>query len=198
MLPKLAVIQYKAGNIASVSNALKRIEANFVITNNINELQQADGIIFPGVGHAQAAMESIIELGLKDFLLTTVKPILGICVGMQLLFDSTEESEIPSLEMIPGRLKRFDSSLDKVPHMGWNTLSIDSNHPLLSGLSDNSWFYFVHSYYAPVVKQTIASSEYILPFSAVVAQNNIMGCQFHPEKSGPDGERFLRNFVDLL
>lgn len=198
MLPKIALIEYKAGNLASVSNALKRIDANFFISNEISALKQADGIIFPGVGHAQAAMESVIELGLEDFLKTTQKPVLGICVGMQLLFDSSEESAIPSLGMISGRLKRFDSKLDKVPHMGWNKISTVSSHPLLDGINETSWFYFVHSYYAPVVQETIAQSNYILPFSAIVAKNNVMGSQFHPEKSGSDGERFLKNFLSLV
>jgi len=197
--PKLAIIEYKAGNLASVSNALKRIDAYFEITHDLNKLEAADGIIFPGVGHAQAAMESVLELNLQEFLKSTRKPVLGICVGMQLLFDSTEESEIPSLELISGRLKKFDSSLDKVPHMGWNKIQIkQESHPLLLGLNESSWFYYVHSYYAPVVPETIASCEYITPFSAITAKENVMGCQFHPEKSAKDGEQFLRNFIGLI
>lgn len=197
--PKLAIIEYKAGNLASVSNALKRIDADFEITHDLNKLNKADGIIFPGVGHAQAAMESVLELNLQEFLKSTRKPILGICVGMQLLFDSTEESEIPSLELISGRLKKFDSKLDKVPHMGWNKIQIrDAAHPLLVGLNESSWFYYVHSYYAPVVTETIASCEYITPFSAITAKDNVMGCQFHPEKSAKDGEQFLKNFIGLI
>lgn len=198
MKPKIAVIEYKAGNLASVANALKRIDADFLITNNHNELQSADGIIFPGVGHAQAAMESVLELHLHEFLTTTKKPLLGICVGMQLLFDSTEESTIPTLGLISGRLKKFDSSCDKVPHMGWNRHQILENHPLLAGLDATSWFYYVHSYYAPVVAETLASCEYSLPFTGIVAKGNVMGCQFHPEKSAESGERFLKNFIGLI
>jgi glutamine amidotransferase len=196
--PLIALIEYKAGNLASVSNALKRVDADFIITNKHNELERADGIIFPGVGHAQAAMESVLELNLQDFLGTTQKPLLGICVGMQLLFDGSEESEIPTLGIIPGYLKKFDTGQDKVPHMGWNKLRIDQNHPLLNGFNEHSWVYYVHSYYAPIVPETIAQTDYILPFSGVVAQKNIMGCQFHPEKSASDGEQFLRNFISLI
>lgn len=196
--PQIALIEYKAGNLASVSNALKRIDADFIITNKHAELEKADGIIFPGVGHAQAAMESVLELNLHDFLSTTTKPLLGICVGMQLLFDGSEESEIPTLGLIPGFLKKFDTVQDKVPHMGWNTLQVSESHPLLAGFDEHSWVYYVHSFYAPVVKETIAQTEYILPFSGVVAKGNVMGCQFHPEKSASDGERFLRNFIRLI
>ena len=198
MKPKIAVIEYKAGNLASVSNALKRIDADFIITNIHSELEKADGILFPGVGHAQAAMESIIELNLHEFLTTTSKPLLGICVGMQLLFESTEESTIPTLGLISGRLKKFDSKLDKVPHMGWNRNTHHGNHPLLNGFNEESWFYYVHSYYAPVVPETLASCEYITPFTGIVAKGNVMGCQFHPEKSAEAGERFLKNFIELL
>ncbi|TNE74440.1 imidazole glycerol phosphate synthase subunit HisH [bacterium] len=197
-MPKIALIEYKAGNLASVSNALKRIGAEFIITNKHSELEKADGIIFPGVGHAQAAMESVLELNLQDFLCTTSKPVLGICVGMQLLFDSSEESKIPTLGLIPGHLQKFDTKQDKVPHMGWNKVQKTSSHPLLDGFDEHSWVYYVHSFYAPIVPETIAQTDYILPFSGVVAKDNIMGCQFHPEKSAHDGERFLKNFIGLL
>lgn len=196
--PQIALIEYKAGNLASVSNALKRIDADFIITNKHDELEKADGIIFPGVGHAQAAMESVLELNLQDFLCTTSKPLLGICVGMQLLFDGSEESQIPTLGIIPGYLKKFDTAQNKVPHMGWNRLQIQKNHPLLDGFKENSWFYYVHSFYAPVVHETLAITEYIVPFSSVVAKGNVLGCQFHPEKSAADGERFLRNFIKMI
>lgn len=195
----IAIIDYKAGNLASVSDALERLGARYLVTNNKTELDAAQGIIFPGVGHAAAAMHALEEADLIAWLQNCRKPLLGICLGMQLLFDSSEEGgDTPGLGLIAGRLKKFDASKGKVPHMGWNTIQTKGDHPLLAHLNTESWFYHVHSYYAPVVHETIASCTYQVPFSAVVAKGNVMGTQFHPEKSGKDGEQILANFLDIV
>ena len=194
----IALIDYRAGNIASVSNALIRFNVEFEVTNNLDKLEKADGVIFPGVGHASSAMEALKEVNVDEWLVNTSKPVLGICLGMQLLFESTEEGDARTLGVIPGRLEKFDDTKAKVPHMGWNTLQIKESHPLLKGLSDNQFFYFVHSFYAPINESTVATTDYIHPFAAVVAYNNFMGVQFHPEKSGKAGALLLQNFVDMV
>lgn len=199
-----AIIDYKAGNLASVANALKRIGAEFVLTNNPRQLDQAERILFPGVGHAWAAMEALREHDLDIWLRTTRKPVLGICLGMQLLFESSEEGgDTEGLGLIPGRLKRFDPALGKVPHMGWNTVDCvsravdrpsDDLPPAACGLPS---YYFVHSYYAPVTPETTGITEYAgQRFAAKVSRGNFHGVQFHPEKSGPAGEQVLREFFN--
>ncbi|SMO51779.1 imidazole glycerol phosphate synthase subunit HisH [Fodinibius sediminis] len=191
----IAIINYEAGNLASVSNALSRLDVPHTITNKEKELDEASGIIFPGVGHARPAMESLQANGLDHWLKNTSKPVLGICLGMQLLYDSSEEGDASGLGIIPGRLRKFDASLEKVPHMGWNTFSDMRDHPLLEGFSTDHYFYYVHSYYAPVNDFTIASCRYITNFASVVAKDNFMGVQFHPEKSGKAGAQLLRQFL---
>lgn len=194
----IAIINYDAGNLASVSNALNRLQADHIITNNTNELDDADAVIFPGVGHAKPAMASLRQNGLDTWIKSTNKPLLGICLGMQLLYESSEEGGgTEGLGLIPGRLKKFDNSRQKVPHMGWNTCRFTNKHPLGNGLNDGHYFYFVHSYYAPVNKYTLASCNYINDFAAIAARNNIMGTQFHPEKSGDAGHRLLENFLSI-
>jgi len=195
----IAIIDYKAGNLASVSNAFRRLETEFEITNNIEKLEQADGVIFPGVGHAYAAMNALKEHHLDRWLQNTKKPLLGICLGLQLLFEGSDEGDTPTLGIIPGRLKKFDATKGKVPHMGWNSFSsLKEGHPLLDGISKDNFFYYVHSYYAPVNEACIATCEYINPFAAVVASANFYGIQFHPEKSGDTGEIILKNFLALV
>ncbi|MDZ7681878.1 MAG: imidazole glycerol phosphate synthase subunit HisH [Fodinibius sp.] len=194
----IAVINYEAGNLASVSNALKRLDEPHVITNKRHELNEADGIIFPGVGHAKPAMESLKKNNLDQWLKNTNKPVLGICLGMQLLFESSEEGDSKGLGIIPGRLKKFDSSVDKVPHMGWNTFVDINSHPLLDSLTNEEYFYYVHSYFAPMGDFTAASCSYIEKFSAVVCKDNFMGVQFHPEKSGKAGSLLLQNFLHIV
>lgn len=194
----IALIRYRAGNIASVSNALERLSIPFYLADTPEELEKANGVIFPGVGHAYSAMESLRKNDIDRWLKQTTKPVLGICVGMQLLFDTSEEGNTEGLGLIPGRLKRFDESINKVPHMGWNEVSFPDSHPLLKDIPDQSFFYFVHSYYAPLTTDTIATCSYQLPFSAVVHRQNFYGVQFHPEKSGEMGARLLKNFADLV
>lgn len=193
----IAVINYKAGNLASVSNALNRLGAEHVITHRIDELDRADAVIFPGVGHAQSAMKSLHENNLTDWLKQTKKPLLGICLGMQLFFESSDEGDTECLGIIPGRLRLFSGTKVKVPHMGWNQFSNLDSHPLLTGITSEDYFYYVHSYYAPLTDFTTASCTYGSEFSSVVARDNFAGVQFHPEKSGANGVRLLQNFLDF-
>ena len=194
----IGIIDYKAGNLASVQNACRRLEVDCFVSSDADELAKADGIIFPGVGHAESAMAALTEVKLDQFLRETELPVLGICLGMQLLFTSSEESTGACLGLIEGRLKKFDPQQSKVPHMGWNTVNLRSEHPLVSGLGSSPWFYFVHSYYAPVADYTLGTCEYQTTFSAIVARENYMGVQFHPEKSGRSGEQLLLNYFQLV
>ncbi len=198
----IAIIDYKAGNLASVSNAMDRLMAEYLITNNIPDLEEADAVIFPGVGHAAPAMRELRQHGLDTWLKSTQKPVLGICLGMQLLYESTTEGQTDTLGILPGSLDKFDASQHKVPHMGWNTVTIQPehrNHPLLRHIDQGTHFYFVHSYFAPVTPHTVANSTYASgPFAAIAARDNFVGVQFHPEKSGPAGEQLLRNFTDMV
>lgn len=194
----IGIIKYQAGNLASVSNALDRLGAEYFISDNPEKLETASGIIFPGVGHASAAMEDLRKKKLDTWLKNTKKPVLGICLGMQLLFESSEEGNSDALGIIPGRLKKFDSSRAKVPHMGWNQFNPLKDHSLINGIGNKQFLYYVHGYYAPTSEYTLASCNYIKDFAAVVAKDNFMGVQFHPEKSGQVGSLLLQNFLDLV
>lgn len=194
----IGIIKYKAGNLASVTNALERLGADFFISDTPDELEKADGIIFPGVGHAGAAMDDLRSRDLDIWLKQTKKPVLGICLGMQLLYESSEEGETQTLGIIPGRLKKFDSSKAKVPHMGWNQFNPLREHPLINGISNKQFLYYVHGFYAPSNEHTLASCKYIRDFAAVVAKDNYMGVQFHPEKSGQVGSLLLQNFLNMV
>lgn len=194
----IGIIDYKAGNLASVSNALHRIGVHHFISWNPEELETADAIIFPGVGHAGSAMNALKVHNTDQWLKSTSKPILGICLGMQLLFEHSEEGNTSMLGLVPGTLKLFPSTIGKVPHMGWNTIKTENRPPILEGIDQNSYFYFVHSFYAPISsKFTVSTSNYGFGFSAVVSNKNYVGVQFHPEKSGKLGERLLHNFSEL-
>ncbi|MAL19021.1 MAG: imidazole glycerol phosphate synthase subunit HisH [Balneola sp.] len=194
----IAIIKYKAGNTASVANALDRLGAKFYFAETPKELETAKAVIFPGVGHASSAMKSLEEKGVDEWLKQTKKPVLGICVGMQLLFESSSEGDTVGLGIIPGALKKFDEKEAKVPHMGWNKLQDTKKHPILRNLIAKHYLYFVHSYYAPVSEHTLATCNYINDFSAIVAKDNFIGVQFHPEKSGSVGSLILQNFLDLV
>jgi len=194
----IGIINYEAGNIASVTNALKRLNVAFNVTNNKDELDQCAGYIFPGVGHAYSAMKSLEDHNLIGWMRNIDKPLLGVCLGMQLLFEESEEGSSNGLGIIPGKLKKFDPQRGKVPHMGWNTFTRINEHDLLKGIKKEDYFYYVHSYYAPVNAYTLATCEYITPFASVVCRNNFYGVQFHPEKSSSSGERLLSNFLHIV
>jgi imidazole glycerol-phosphate synthase subunit HisH len=194
----IGIINYGAGNIRSVSNALKRLHVDHFISDDRVELGQADKLIFPGVGEARSAMDALAHTGLTEWLKEVSVPFLGICLGMQLLFDHTTERETQCLGVIFGTNKRFDviQSQLKVPHMGWNQVEQDGNNPLFSGMKSGEYFYFVHSYYAPIVPATIGTTEYGVPFTSALQQKNFYGVQFHPEKSGKAGLQLLKNFIE--
>jgi len=192
----IGLINYGAGNIFSLTAALNRLNIPFGMINRPEELEGYDRYIIPGVGHAGAAMEKLRKSGLAESISTITKPVLGICVGMQLLTDFSEEGNSRLTGIIPLNTLHFEKSLElKVPHTGWNQVSLDPQSPLFKSLSGKQYFYFVHSYFIEFnPKFTIASAEYGITFSAVIQKDNYYGIQFHPEKSGAAGEQILSNF----
>jgi glutamine amidotransferase len=190
----LAIIKYNAGNIQSVSFALERLGINFSITDNAEEIQKADKVIFPGVGEASTTMQYLREKKLDKVVTSLRQPVLGICLGMQLMCKFSEENNTTCLGIFDETVKRFIPEGDKkVPHMGWNQLR--TTQPWLDAGLDDQYVYFVHSYYVPVNPFTAAVTEYTVPFSAALRQNNFFAVQFHPEKSAEAGERVLKNFI---
>lgn len=192
---KVVIIKYNAGNIHSVYLALKRLGIEAVITDNVEEIKAADKVIFPGVGEASSAMKYLNEAGLDKIIPKLEQPFLGICLGLQLLCDHSEENDTLCLKVFNESVKRFPPK-DKVPHMGWNCIGF-TDDPLFKGIEQKSYVYFVHSYYAETGEQTIAKTDYILPFSAALRKDNFFAVQFHPEKSSKVGEQILRNFIEL-
>ena len=197
----VAIIDYKAGNIRSVVNALDRIGVEANLTSDPEEVLRASHVIFPGVGEAGSAMRDLQKTGMDEAIQTIRQPFLGICLGMQLLCESSEEQHTPALGILPLKVKRFPSG-GKVPHMGWNRIQdVESDelpsHPLFNGIRKEDDFYFVHSYAAEIGTGTLAVTDYILPFSSAVECDNFIGVQFHPEKSSEPGEKILRNFLSL-
>jgi imidazole glycerol-phosphate synthase subunit HisH len=192
----IAIIKYKAGNVQSVQNALQRIGVQSVVTDDIEIIQSASKVIFPGVGNAQAAMQDIIEKKLDSVIINLKQPVLGICVGMQLLCNHSEEGDTKCLGVFDADIKLFKSDTLKVPQIGWNNI-YDYQSILFNGLKENAFVYTVHSYYAAVSKDTGAKTDYTLPYSAALQKNNFYAVQFHPEKSGKVGETILRNFIEL-
>ena len=192
----IGLINYGAGNIFSLTAALNRLNIPFGMINRPEELDGYDRYIIPGVGHAGAAMEKLRNSGLAESIRTITKPVLGICVGMQLLTDFSEEGNSELTGIIPLNTLHFEHSQElKVPHTGWNAVSFDPGNPLFEGLSAQQYFYFVHSFFIEFnPKFTIASAEYGIKFSAVIQKDNYYGVQFHPEKSGSAGEKILSNF----
>lgn len=195
---KVAIVKYNAGNIYSVDHALKRLGVEASVTADAQQLQQADKVIFPGVGEAATTMDYLHQTGLDVVIRSLRQPVLGICLGMQLLCRHTEEGDVDGLGIFDVDIKKFraETPSDKVPHMGWNTLE-HTRGPLFAGFTDKEFVYFVHSYYAPVCAYTAAETDYIHPFSAALQKANFYATQFHPEKSGIVGERILRNFLNL-
>lgn len=195
MKQKIAILSYGAGNVASVSNALNRLGVSSFVSDKPEELMLADRLIFPGVGHAAHAMEQIKTKGLEKVLQTFDRPLLGICLGMQLMGNSSEEGAAQGLGLIDFNVNKFNIN-EKVPHMGWNSIQLTDNI-LFNNIPSNSFFYFVHSYYAEICRNSIATCDYEIPFTAAVSKENYFGVQFHPEKSGDAGMQVLKNFIDL-
>ena len=192
---KVVIIKYNAGNIHSVYLALKRLGIEAVVTDSVDEIETADRVIFPGVGEASSAMTYLKNAGLDTVIPNLKQPFLGICLGLQLLCKHSEENDTECLKVFNESVKRFPAR-DKVPHMGWNSIEF-VNDPLFEGVKQNSYVYFVHSYYAETGGETIATTDYILPFSAALRRDNFFAVQFHPEKSSRVGEQILKNFIEL-
>ena len=193
---KVAVVKYNAGNIQSVMNALRRVGVDPVLTDNPVELRKADRVIFPGQGEASHAMEYLQTHGLDQVIKSLTQPVLGICIGQQLMCEHSEEGNVDCLGIFPARVLRFHPQKheQKVPHMGWNQLE-NVQDPLLEGINEGAFVYFVHSFYVPTTDYTIATTNHILSFSSAMRKGNFMATQFHPEKSGSVGERIVTNFV---
>ena len=191
----IAIIKYNAGNIQSVLYALKRLNTEAIVTDDVNLIQQADKVIFPGVGHASAAMQSLKEKGLDDVIKSCTQPVLGICVGLQLLCQHSEEGDTDCIGIFDTKVKRFVAENNKVPQVGWNNIS-NLKSDLFKGLAPDPFVYFVHSYYAGLCDDTIATGNYINEYSAALQKDNFYAVQFHTEKSAEVGDRILNNFLN--
>ena len=191
----IAIIKYNAGNISSVKNALTRLGYESIITSDSEEILNADKVIFPGVGEASSAMKYLNERNLDKTILSIKKPILGICLGQQLMCSYSEEGSTQCLGIFNTKVKKFPNT-KLVPHMGWNNFSKVKGE-LFNGLENTNNVYFVHSYYAEINEQTTAVCDYIKPFSAAMQRDNFYATQFHPEKSADIGEKILKNFLNL-
>ncbi len=194
---EVAIIDYNAGNVQSVLYAMERLGVEACLTAEPDTIRAAPRVIFPGVGEANTTMQYLRQRGLDELIRSLTQPVLGICLGMQLLCEHSEENDTDCLGIIPLQVKRFRPRQgEKVPHMGWNRLYGLSNQ-LFDTDAEGSYVYFVHSYYVEVGPYTTALSDHVHPFSAAVQKGNFYATQFHPEKSGPVGERILRNFLQL-
>ena len=193
---KVCIIRYNAGNTESVKNALIRIGADPLVSNDPETIRTADKVIFPGVGEASTAMSHLRDRKLDDLIRDLEQPVLGICLGMQLLCTSSEENEATLLGLIDTPVVRFNDREQRVPHVGWNRLQ-NLRTPLFQGVDDEEYVYFVHSFYVPLVDETTATSNYGESFSAAIAHKNYYGVQFHTEKSGTVGEKILENFLAI-
>ena len=192
---KIAIINYGAGNIQSIQFALLRLGYQGVLTNNPNEILTADKVIFPGVGEASSAMKKLKESGLDQLIPTLKQPVLGICLGMQLLCNHSQESNTNGLGIFNVNVVKFTNKV-KVPQMGWNTIT-NLKSELFNQISDDQYMYLVHSFYAPKCQETIAITNYEVEYSSALQKNNFYGVQFHPEKSGKIGEQILNNFLKI-
>jgi glutamine amidotransferase len=193
----IAVIDYGAGNVASVANALSQLNKDYKISNNELEICKADKIIFPGVGEASYAIKQLHLLNLFSLLRIIKKPMLGICLGMQLMMDSSTEGNVTCLGIFPGVVQKFDSTKTKVPHMGWNDIKLLKESKLFDGIKNGERFYFANSFYVPVNNFTTSITNNNIDFSASLEKDNFYGVQFHPEKSGDAGLKILKNFCEL-
>lgn len=195
---KVAIVKYNAGNIYSVVNSLRRLGVEPILTDSPEELMSAERILFPGQGEASNAMTYLREHKLDEVIRSLKQPVLGICIGQQLLCQHSEEGETDCIGVFPLDVKRFNPEKheDKVPQMGWNSIH-DLKSPLFKNIKENDFIYNVHSFYVPQSEFTIATCEYILPYSAALNKDNFYTCQFHPEKSGTVGQQIIQNFLDL-
>ncbi|WP_024769320.1 imidazole glycerol phosphate synthase subunit HisH [Aquimarina macrocephali] len=192
---KIVIINYGAGNIQSIKFAIQRLGYEAILSNDPEEIKAADKIIFPGVGEASSAMQKLKDSGLDGLIPELEQPVLGICLGMQLMCNYTEEGDTRGLQIFDVDVVRFDNGV-KVPQIGWNQIeSLDS--PLFEGILEKEYIYLVHSYYAPVTEDTVAQTHYGVTYSTALQKDNIYGTQFHPEKSSVVGEKILENFLKL-
>jgi glutamine amidotransferase len=194
----VAIVKYNAGNIGSVENAVKRLGIEPMVTDCPEQISAADRVIFPGQGEAKSTMAYLKEHGLDKVIVNLKQPVLGICIGMQLLCRHSEEYDTDCLGVFDVEVKRFQPQVheDKVPQMGWNTIE-NTKSMLFEGFEKPEFVYFIHSFYVPKCDFTIATTHYTLPYSSALQKENFYATQFHPEKSGTIGERILRNFIDL-
>jgi glutamine amidotransferase len=192
---KVIIIDYGAGNIKSIQFAFKRLGYEAVLSSSVEEIKKADKVIFPGVGEASSAMKKLRDSGLDDIIPKLKQPVLGICLGMQLLCNSTEENNTKGLGVFNTNVKRFQNNV-KVPQISWNTIT-NLNSKLFKNIKENEFMYLVHSYYAENCSEQIATINYGSTYAAALQKNNFFGVQFHPEKSGKAGEQILQNFIEL-
>jgi len=200
--PLISVLDYQAGNIKSVENALEHSGARVIVTSDPHVINESDAIVFPGQGSCVSSMDNIKSKGLDVVIKDSIcsgKPFLGICLGLQLLLEKSEEGNTDCLDIVRGEVKRFDQGL-KIPHMGWNSVSFTIDHPVFFGIPNRSYFYFVHSYYADPYDASIISSatDYGINFCSSIAYDNVIAVQFHPEKSGDIGLKLYKNFVEFI
>lgn len=194
---EIAIIKYNAGNVASVMYALDRIGQNYQLTDDHEQIKKADKVIFPGVGEASTAMAYLKEKGLDTLIKGLKQPVLATCIGMQLLCKHSEEGNVDCIGVFDLEVKKFVSQELKIPHVGWNSITKKGDNPLMKGLKEEEFVYFVHSFYAPVNEYTTAVCEYVQPFSAMLQKDNFYAAQFHAEISGKAGEQILKNFLAL-
>lgn len=193
----IAIIKYNAGNVQSVQYALQRLNADAIVTDDAAEIKKASKVIFPGVGHAAPAMQYLKERNLDELILSLKQPVLGICLGLQLMCKHSEEGDTNCLGIFDEEVKLFEPlNGEKVPQIGWNSI-YDFHSELFEGLKQGDFVYTVHSYYAALGDQTVAITDYIHPYSAALQKDNFYAVQFHPEKSGTAGETILKNFITL-
>jgi len=200
-MTQVVILDYGLGNLRSVKKGLEKAGAETIITSDLEVMGSANGVVLPGVGAFSEGMEKLSDMknAICDYVQT--RPVLGICLGMQMLLDESEEyGNHKGLGLVPGKVKHFPAKPDhKIPHMGWNNITITQENPLFKGVENNSYVYFVHSYYAETKPEyTLTSTDYICPFASAVRNNNAYGTQFHPEKSGDVGLKILENFIDML
>ena len=194
---EIAIIKYNAGNVASVMYALDRIGQKYKWTDDPEEIKKADKVIFPGVGEASTAMAYLKEKGLDTLIKGLKQPVLATCIGMQLLCKHSEEGNVDCIGVFDVEVKKFQSKDLKIPHVGWNSITVKGDNPLMEGLKEEEFVYFVHSFYAPVNAYTTAVCEYVQPFSAMLHKDNFYAAQFHAEISGKAGEQILKNFLAI-